>query len=118
MTLRRVVSLFLSLLLLSDRIADYDCACEPGYGGKNCSVLLTGCQVSTHTTICRLLNLKKLKIFFYIQDVVCLNGGTCIPWLDEEDQHRLVSNTALFLFSFPPVIAIYLIAISLFFISS
>ncbi len=47
MTLRRVVSLFLSALLLSDRIADYDCACEPGYGGKNCSVLLTGCQVHT-----------------------------------------------------------------------
>ncbi len=57
--------LCLILMLLSDRIADYECTCEPGYGGKNCSVSLTGCQ-----------------------DVVCLNGGTCTPWLVGETDHR------------------------------
>ena len=37
-----------------DRIADYECECEAGWGGKNCSVELTGCN-----------------------EVVCLNSGTC-----------------------------------------
>ncbi len=57
----------LCLLLWLDRIADYVCACEDGWGGKNCSVALTGCQ-----------------------DVVCLNGGTCKPWLVGEDDHRYI----------------------------
>ena len=50
---------------LLDLIADYQCTCSPGFGGKNCSVALTGCQ-----------------------DVVCLNGGTCTPWLVGETDHR------------------------------
>ncbi len=58
-------SLLLLLSLSADRIADYTCACEDGFGGKNCSVELVGCQ-----------------------DVVCLNGGTCRPWLVGEDDHR------------------------------
>lgn len=48
-----------------DGIADYKCECEPNFGGKNCSVPLTGCQ-----------------------QVTCLNGGTCTPWLIGEDDHR------------------------------
>jgi len=54
-----------ALILISDLVADYECSCEPGFGGKNCSVALTGCQ-----------------------EVVCLNGGTCTPWLVGEDDHR------------------------------
>ena len=27
-----------------DGIADYTCECESGWGGKNCSVKLTGCD--------------------------------------------------------------------------
>jgi protein crumbs len=46
-------------------IADYRCTCGDGYGGKNCSVPLIGCQ-----------------------QVTCLNGGTCTPWLLGESDHR------------------------------
>ena len=46
-------------------VADYKCDCETNFGGKNCSVPLTGCE-----------------------EVTCLNGGTCTPWLLGEDDHR------------------------------
>lgn len=49
----------------TDLVADYSCMCKDGFGGKNCSVPLTGCQ-----------------------EVLCLNGGTCVPWLVGEDDHR------------------------------
>jgi len=48
-----------------DMVADYKCDCETNFGGKNCSVPLTGCE-----------------------EVTCLNGGTCTPWLLGEDDHR------------------------------
>lgn len=48
----------------TDLINNYQCQCEEGWGGKNCSVALIGCN-----------------------DVVCLNGGTCTPWLDGEINH-------------------------------
>ena len=48
-----------------DLTADYECICAPEFGGKNCSVPLTGCQ-----------------------EVECLNGGTCTPWLIGETDHR------------------------------
>ena len=48
-----------------DKVADYDCICEDNYGGKNCSVPLTGCMSTT-----------------------CLNGGSCTPWLVGETDHR------------------------------
>lgn len=51
--------------MFTDLIADYQCICDSEFGGKNCSVPLTGCQ-----------------------DVVCLSGGTCTPWLIGEDDHR------------------------------
>ena len=54
--------LFLSCL---DRVDDYICQCESGWGGKNCTVLLTGCN-----------------------DVTCLNAGTCTPWLIGETNHQ------------------------------
>ena len=44
---------------------DYHCSCNEGYGGKNCSVVLTGCA-----------------------EVTCLNGGLCVPWLIGEDNHQ------------------------------
>ena len=46
---------------LTDKVADYNCKCEDGWGGKNCSVELTGCLESQ-----------------------CLHGGTCIPWCSGE----------------------------------
>ena len=48
-------------LNLTDKVADYNCKCEDGWGGKNCSVELTGCLESQ-----------------------CLHGGTCIPWCSGE----------------------------------
>ena len=45
-------------------IADYKCYCEENFGGKNCSVPLTGCQ-----------------------EVECLNGGSCTPGLRGETDH-------------------------------
>ena len=53
------------MFLNSDRIADYECQCHSGFGGKNCSVALIGCE-----------------------SVACLNGGTCTPWLVGETDHR------------------------------
>ena len=41
------------------------CRCQPGFGGKNCSVPLTGCSEGT-----------------------CLSGGTCTPYLIGETDHR------------------------------
>jgi protein crumbs len=49
----------------SDRIANYFCDCEPKYGGKNCSVELTGCL-----------------------DGPCLNNGTCKPYLEYETSQK------------------------------
>jgi hypothetical protein len=49
----------------SDRIANYFCDCEPKYGGKNCSVELTGCL-----------------------DGPCLNNGTCKPYLENETNQK------------------------------
>ena len=46
------------------KVADYQCECEDGYGGKNCSVQLLGCI-----------------------GVQCLNGGTCTALLYDEIQH-------------------------------
>ena len=51
--------------LLLDKVADYNCECTDNFGGKNCSVPLTGCD-----------------------EVKCLNAGTCTPWLVGEDDHR------------------------------
>ena len=48
-----------------DRKADYKCVCQEGWGGKNCSVALTGCKNNT-----------------------CMNDGVCTPWLLGEDEHR------------------------------
>ena len=48
-----------------DREADYKCVCQEGWGGKNCSVALTGCKTKR-----------------------CLNDGVCAPWLVGEDDHR------------------------------
>ena len=48
-----------------DREADYKCVCQEGWGGKNCSVTLTGCKTKG-----------------------CLNDGVCTPWLVGEDDHR------------------------------
>lgn len=45
-------------------MADYECVCEEGYGGKNCSVPLTGCL-----------------------GVECFNGGTCEALLFNETIH-------------------------------
>lgn len=46
------------------QVADYDCQCEEGFGGKNCSVELLGCN-----------------------GVECLNGGTCEALLYNESVH-------------------------------
>lgn len=46
-------------------IGYYDCKCDPEWGGKNCSVMLIGCQNSP-----------------------CLNEGLCTPSLENETQHR------------------------------
>ena len=48
-----------------DKVDDYFCTCQQGFGGKNCSVPLTGCS-----------------------DLTCLNGGTCTPYLIGETDHR------------------------------
>ena len=48
-----------------DKVDDYFCSCQPGFGGKNCSVPLTGCS---HLT--------------------CFSGGTCTPYLVGETDHR------------------------------
>ena len=48
-----------------DKVADYECQCAENYGGKNCSVELLGCV-----------------------DVSCLHGGTCVPFLDRETEHK------------------------------
>lgn len=48
-----------------DKRADWRCYCESGYGGKNCSVPLIGCQGNA-----------------------CHNGGTCLPYLIDETEHR------------------------------
>lgn len=48
-----------------DGIGSYRCFCEHGWGGKNCSVMLIGCQ-----------------------NAPCLNHGTCTPSLENETQHR------------------------------
>lgn len=47
-----------------DLIADYKCECLPDFGGKNCQTKLIGCL-----------------------NVNCLNGATCIPLLDERNEH-------------------------------
>src|SRR5690349_13614737 len=44
---------------------NYVCDCDANYGGKNCSVELTGCQTSP-----------------------CKNEGTCLPYLEEEIDHK------------------------------
>ncbi|KAL1374937.1 hypothetical protein pipiens_020398, partial [Culex pipiens pipiens] len=44
---------------------NYDCDCDGLWGGKNCSVKLTGCEGEP-----------------------CLNGGACIPYLENETQHK------------------------------
>jgi len=48
-----------------DLVADYQCDCTDNYGGKNCSVELLGCI-----------------------DVTCLHGGTCLPFLVDETEHK------------------------------
>lgn len=56
------------LLLLIDFVlfsGHYDCKCDPEWGGKNCSVMLIGCQ-----------------------NLPCLNDGICTPSLENETQHR------------------------------
>lgn len=47
-----------------DRIGNYLCKCDPEWGGKNCSVMLIGCQNSP-----------------------CMNDGHCTPSLENETQH-------------------------------
>ncbi|XP_021706793.1 protein crumbs isoform X1 [Aedes aegypti] len=44
---------------------NYNCDCDELWGGKNCSVRLTGCV-----------------------NEPCLNGGGCIPYLENETQHK------------------------------
>ncbi|XP_061505186.1 protein crumbs isoform X1 [Anopheles gambiae] len=44
---------------------NYICDCDGLWGGKNCSVQLTGCV-----------------------NEPCLNGGTCVPYLENETQHK------------------------------
>lgn len=44
-----------------DRRAGYFCECPPEYGGKNCSVELTGCKENQ-----------------------CQNNGSCKPYLENE----------------------------------
>ncbi|XP_058822822.1 protein crumbs isoform X2 [Topomyia yanbarensis] len=44
---------------------NYNCDCDGLWGGKNCSVRLTGCV-----------------------NEPCLNGGACIPYLENETQHK------------------------------
>lgn len=48
---------------------NYDCDCDENYGGKNCSVELTGCISSP-----------------------CKNEGSCIPYLDLEDETEHLFN--------------------------
>ena len=48
-----------------DLAGDYFCQCNDGYGGKNCTVALTGCITN-----------------------ICYNEGSCTPVYDEvSDQH-------------------------------
>ncbi|CAK1548011.1 unnamed protein product [Leptosia nina] len=54
-----------------DGHASYMCLCEPGWGGRNCSVVLQGC----------------------ISDP-CANRGTCLPWLAHETDHRFNCSCA------------------------
>lgn len=51
------------------QIADYHCACHPGFGGKNCSVALLGCH-----------------------DVECQHGGSCEALLFDEVRHDFVCH--------------------------
>lgn len=48
-----------------DQRDDYTCDCDSMYGGKNCSVLLTGCANSP-----------------------CMHDGTCKPYLVNETDHK------------------------------
>ncbi|CAH1720705.1 unnamed protein product [Chironomus riparius] len=48
---------------------NYDCDCDANYGGKNCSVELTGCVSSP-----------------------CKNDGSCIPYLDLQDETEHLFN--------------------------
>ncbi|KAJ8936905.1 hypothetical protein NQ318_010932 [Aromia moschata] len=48
-----------------DRVANYYCHCDAGYGGKNCSVPLIGCMSNP-----------------------CMNDGQCRPYLVDEVQHK------------------------------
>ncbi|XP_041974709.1 protein crumbs [Aricia agestis] len=54
-----------------DARATYLCECEAGWGGRNCSVELAGCRGEP-----------------------CRNGGTCLPWLRAETEHRFNCSCA------------------------
>lgn len=54
-----------------DARAAYECACDAGWGGRNCSVALAGCRAAP-----------------------CRNGGTCLPWLRSETEHRFNCSCA------------------------
>ena len=56
-----VLTIFYHFEQNADKVADYDCDCEEGWGGKNCSVELTGCR-----------------------EEQCFHGGTCTPWCSGE----------------------------------
>ncbi|CAF4921329.1 unnamed protein product [Pieris macdunnoughi] len=49
----------------------YMCLCEPGWGVRNCSVVLRGCA-----------------------DSPCANRGNCLPWLANETDHRFNCSCA------------------------
>ena len=49
----------------TDKRANYECDCNSGYGGKNCSVQLIGCK-----------------------DNPCTNNGICIPFVINESEHH------------------------------
>lgn len=48
-----------------DKVADYFCECELDYGGRNCTVRLSGCD-----------------------DITCQNNGSCTPYLLRETTHK------------------------------